>query len=172
MSFTPVIETERVRLRGHELGDFDAVAAMWADAGVVRFIGGKPSAREDSWRRFLQYPGHWRLLGYGFWAIEEKASGRYIGEGGFADFKRELDPPFDAPEHGWALAPSAHGKGYAAEATGAMIAWAERHFGRRDFVCMIAPENAPSLRLAAKLGYREYARAEYKTAPTVLLRRA
>ena len=39
-------------------------AAMWADERVTRFIGGKPSTREDSWRRFMSFPGHWALLGY------------------------------------------------------------------------------------------------------------
>lgn len=168
----PVVETERLRLRGHRLADFDHSAAMWADPNVTRFIGGKPSAREDSWRRFQTYVGHWALLGHGFWLIEEKASGRFLGEGGFGTFKRDITPAFEAPEQGWAFAPQAHGQGYAFEAMSAAIAWGEKHFGRRDFVCLIAPENAPSLRLAEKLGYREYARAPYRGEPSILLRRA
>ncbi len=171
MSLVPVIETERLRLRGHELRDFDASAAMWADPGVVRFISGKPSTREDSWGRFLRYIGHWQALGHGFWLIEEKTTGAFVGEGGFGTFKREIEPAFEAPEQGWALSPAAHGKGYANEAMSAAIVWGEPHFGRRDFVCMIAPENAPSLKLAQKLGYREYGRTTYKGEQSVLLRR-
>lgn len=167
----PSIETERLRLRGHTLADFEPLAAMWADPAVVRHISGKPSTREESWGRLLRYPGHWALMGYGFWAIEEKQSGAFVGEGGFADFKRDIDPPIDAPEQGWALAPAAHGKGYALEAVSAMLAWGEAHFRRRDFVCMISPENARSLRLAERLGYREYARGTYKEEASVMLRR-
>jgi len=167
----PVLETARLRLRGHSLADFDASAAMWADPAVVRYISGKPCTREESWGRLLRYPGHWALLGFGFWLIEEKASGRFVGEGGFGDFKRAIEPAFDAPEQGWALAPWAHGRGYASEAVAAMLGWGAAHFGRGDFVCMIAPENAPSLRVAAKAGYREYARTSYKGAPSLLLRR-
>lgn len=167
----PVLETERLRLRGHAMSDFEAAAAMWAEPDVVRHISGKPSTREESWARMLRYPGHWSLLGYGFWVIEEKASGRFAGEGGFANFMRAIDPPFDAPEQGWALASWAHGKGYAYEAMRAAIDWGEAHFRRTDFVCMIAPDNAPSLKLAERLGYREYVRTEYKGEPTVLLRR-
>ena len=167
----PVIETERLRLRGHTLDDFEALAAMWAEPDVVRFISGKPSTREESWARLLRYPGHWALLGYGFWLIEERATGAYVGEGGFGNFKRDIAPPFDAPEQGWALVPSMHGKGYAHEALSATILWGEAYFGRRDFVCMISPENAPSLKLAHKLGYREYARSAYKGEASVLLRR-
>lgn len=169
---TALIETERLRLRGHELRDFDNSAAMWANENVTRFIGGKPSSREDSWRRFQTYVGHWALLGHGFWLIEEKASGRFLGEGGFGTFKREIEPPLDAPEQGWALAPHAHGQGFAFEAMNAAAHWGEQHFGRSDFVCLIAPENAPSLRLAEKLGYREYGRAPYRGEPSVQLRRA
>lgn len=168
----PILETERLRLRGHGLDDFEASAAMWAHPDVVRYISGTPATREDSWSRLLRYVGHWRLLGHGFWLIEEKASGRFVGEGGFGTFKRQIEPAFDAPEQGWALTPQAHGQGYAGEAMRAAIGWGEAHFGRSDFVCMISPGNAPSLSLAAKLGYEEYARADYKGAPTMLLRRA
>lgn len=168
----PVIETERIRLRGHQLRDFEGSAAMWADERTTRFIGGKPSTREESWRRFMSFPGHWALLGFGYWLIEEKATGAYVGDGGFGDFKRGFPPPFDAPEQGWALAPAMHGKGYATEAVQAMLGWAERHFGRTDFVCMIAPENAASHRVAEKAGYRPYEHTQYKGEPIVLLRRS
>ena len=172
IDLTPVLETERLILRGHRASDLDASAAMWADPGTTRFISGKPSTREESWGRMMRYPGMWALTGYGFWLFEEKGTGAFIGEGGFGLFKRDIDPPFDAPEQGWALAPAAYGKGYAFEAMSAAITWGEQHFDRRDFVCMIAPENTPSLKLAAKLGYREYARADYKGEPSILLRRA
>ncbi|MBX3429542.1 MAG: GNAT family N-acetyltransferase [Hyphomonadaceae bacterium] len=167
----PVVETERLRLRGHALRDFDACAVMWAEPGVVRFISGKPSTREESWGRFLRYPGHWQMLSHGFWLIEEKATGAFVGEGGFGAFKRDMEPAFEAPEMGWALMPTMHGKGYANEAVAAMIDWGEPHFGRRDFVCMISPGNAPSLALAAKHGFREYTRTTYKGEPSILLRR-
>lgn len=172
MSPAPVLETPRLTLRGHTRADFDALAALWADPDIVRFITGKPSTREESWARLLRYPGMWALIGYSFWAIEEKASGALIGEGGFADFQREITPPIDAPEMGWALAPRVQGKGYAFEAMSAAITWGEAQFGRRDFACIISPENVPSIRLAERLGFNEVARGEYKALPTVFFRRA
>ena len=168
----PVIETERLRMRGHTHADFDATAAMWADPNVTRHIGGKPSTREESWARMMRYPGHWALMGYGFWLLEEKSTGRLIGEAGFADFKRSIDPPFTEPEQGWALASWAHGQGFASEAIAAQLAWAENHFGHAPFVCMIDPGNAPSIKVAEKHGYREFARSTYKGEPTILFRRA
>lgn len=167
----PIIETERLILRGHALGDFEASAAMWADPDVARYIGGKPSTREESWQRMIRYPGHWALMGYGFWVIEEKATGRFIGEAGFSDFKRDVDPPLGAPEHGWALATQAHGRGYASEAIAAQLRWGAAHFGATPFYCMISPENGPSIRVAERHGYREFVRTTYKGGASILFRR-
>jgi RimJ/RimL family protein N-acetyltransferase len=137
----PVLDTPRLVLEGHPLGDFDALAAMWAEPDVVAHIfNGQPSAPRDSWMRLLAYRGLWPLLGYGYWAIREKASGRYVGDLGFADFHRNIEPPIrGVPEAGWALAPWAHGKGYATEALAAALAWldAQQRFERS--VCLIAP---------------------------------
>jgi RimJ/RimL family protein N-acetyltransferase len=168
----PTLETDRLILRGHRIEDFDDSRAMWADEGVCRFIGGHPATAEDVWSRLLRYAGHWTMLGFGYWLIEEKATGRFAGEIGFADMNRAIDPPFNgAPEIGWALAPWAQGQGFASEAVAAVLAWGDTQFGGARTVCLISPENTPSVRVAAKAGYREYARTTYKGAPTVLYER-
>lgn len=168
----PVIETARTILRAHRLEDFDAYVAMWADPVVTRFIGGKPRTREESWMRFLRHAGLWSLLGYGFWAIEEKATGRFVGEAGFHDLKRDMVPPIEGiPEAGWALAPAVHGAGLATEVVGRVLAWGDETFGRAKTVCIIDPENTASLNVAGKCGYREMARTTYHDAPTILLER-
>lgn len=168
----PVIETERLRLRGHRAADLDACAAMWADPLVTRHIGGRPFSREEVWSKILRYVGHWSLLGFGYWAIEDKASGQFLGEGGFAEFKRDVRPSIEGmPEIGWALVPSAHGKGLATEAVRALCAWADQHFAPTRTVCMIDPENIASAWVAKKCGYLEFQRATYKDHQTVLYRR-
>jgi len=168
----PVIETERLRLRGHQLTDFSACAAMWADPVVTRYVGGKPLTREEVWARLLRYVGHWALLGFGYWAAEEKATGLFVGELGFGDFKRELQPPLDGvPELGWILAVHAHGRGYATEAARAALAWGEKNFGRLPTACLIHPENAASIRVAEKCGYRETQRTMYKEHEIILYTR-
>jgi RimJ/RimL family protein N-acetyltransferase len=168
----PVIETQRTILRAHRLQDFDAYAAMWADPVVTRFIGGKPRTREESWMRFLRHAGLWSLLGYGFWAVEDKATGRFVGEAGFHDLKRDIEPSIEGiPEAGWALAPAVHGTGLATEVVGRVLAWGEETFGRTKTVCIIDPENTASLNVAGKVGYREVLRTTYHDAPTVLLER-
>lgn len=109
---TPVIETGRLILCAHRLSDFTLLAEMWADPDVVRFIGGKPFTREESWVRLLRLLGHWKLLGFGYWAVELKESGRFIGV-----------------------------------------------------------DNAASIRIAQKNGYREFIRTDFKGAAVIQFRR-
>ncbi|HHV7518648.1 TPA: GNAT family N-acetyltransferase [Burkholderia orbicola] len=173
VSSPPVLDTPRLILEGHPLGDFDALAAMWAEPGVVAHIfNGTPSTPRDSWMRMLAYRGLWPLLGYGYWAIREKASGRYVGDLGFADFHRNIEPPIrGVPEAGWALATWAQGNGYATEALAAALAWldAQQRFERS--VCLIAPTNLASIRVAEKAGYGEPRRIRFNDADSLMFSR-
>jgi RimJ/RimL family protein N-acetyltransferase len=168
----PIIETNRLKMRGHRLDDFSDCAAMWADPIVTRHLGGKPFSEEETWARLLRYVGHWPLLGFGYWAIEEKETKAFVGELGFADFKRDIEPSIKGvPELGWVLASRAHGKGYATEAARAAVAWGETHFGKARTVCIIDPENLASIRVAEKCGYTEFQRTAYKGHTTLLFNR-
>jgi RimJ/RimL family protein N-acetyltransferase len=168
----PALDTERLSLRGHTLADVADCTAMWGDPLVTRHIGGRPASAEDVWARVLRYLGLWALLGYGYWVVRERETGRFVGEVGLADFRRDLIPSLDgAPEFGWALAPWAHGNGFATEAVRAALAWSDAHLRPARSVCLIDPENAASLRVAAKCGFREAARTAYKGVDTLILER-
>lgn len=167
----PVIRTRRLTLRGHTLSDFDECAAMWADPLVTRHIGGRPSTAEEVWARLLRYAGLWALLGYGYWAVTETESGRYVGDVGLADFRREIVPPLNAPEVGWALAPWAHGRGFATEAVSAALSWSDAHLAQPRTVCLIDPGNVASVRVAEKVGFRPSGRAVYKEHETLVFER-
>lgn len=168
----PVLTTPRLVMRGHTAADLTATAAMWADPLVARHISGMPSTREESWARLLRYAGLWTLLGFGYWLVEDRSTGQFIGEVGLANFHRDLEPALgDGPEAGWVLHPAAHGRGLATEALQAALAWADAQLPARRSVCIIAPENAASLRVAQKCGYVAYTRTTYKGAPTLLLER-
>ena len=166
----PVLETPHLLMRGYRADDFTPWVAMWQDPAYYRYLSPEPLPTEEVWKALLRSAGHWMLMGYGFWAIEEKATGQFVGAIGFADLKRNIDPPIvDTPEIGWVLAPAVHGRGYATEAVAAAQAWGDAYFGPIRTVCIIHPENQPSLRLAAKFGYHEYARTSYKGEPIVML---
>jgi RimJ/RimL family protein N-acetyltransferase len=159
----PILQTERLILRGHRRDDFAESAVMWGDPAVTRYIRREPFSREESWSRFLRYLGHWSLLGFGYWVVEERATGRFAGEVGFADYKRDLEPSLEGtPEAGWVLASHAHGKGYAAEALRKLVSWGDEHFGPVPTACIIDPENLPSISVAEKCGYRQTQPTTYK----------
>jgi RimJ/RimL family protein N-acetyltransferase len=173
MSTLPTtLTTYRLTLRPHTLDDFLESYAMWSDPEVVRYIGGQLFTREEVWA-LLRYAGHWAMLGFGYWVVRDTQSRRFLGEVGFADYHREIEPSLlGTPEIGWALDPSVHGRGYATEAVRAALDWADAHWPDGETACIVAPENLPSLRVAHKCGYREQLRTTYKGKPTIILRRA
>lgn len=168
----PIVETARLRLRGRTLDDFPFFAEMWKDENVTRFIGGVPRPREDTWSKFLRTVGHWSLLGFSYWAVEEKATGALIGEVGFGEFKREIEPRIEgAPEIGWIIVPSAHGKGYAGEAAKAAVDWGDQFFKTGRMSCIIDPGNAPSIRVAEKCGFTKTGTGVYHGSEILILHR-
>jgi RimJ/RimL family protein N-acetyltransferase len=187
MPRAPELETPRLTLRQHRPEDFEDSAAMWADPAVVRYIGGRAFTREESWSRALRTVGLWEWLGYGYWCVREKDSGRFVGEVGFADFKRDMTPSIagassrgsptaaqsplsGVPEGGWVLGSWAHGQGFASEAVARVLAWMDEQ-GHARTVCIIDEGHPASARVATKHGYREQCRTTYKGTPIVLYER-
>ena len=168
----PILETPRLRLRPFEPRDLEAHAASLADPVVVRHLSGKPHSREESWRRLLCAPGLWVMLGYGYWSVERREDGAWVGQVGFADFKRDMTPSIEGiPEMGWIFASQAHGQGYASEAIAAALEWADDVLEAPEIVAIISPENAPSIRVAEKAGFGECSEARYRDEPILLFRR-
>ena len=72
------LETQRLKLRQWEARDFEPFAAYYANEETARYVGGLAD-RDQAWRRLASQIGHWALLGYGNWAVEEKETGRFVG---------------------------------------------------------------------------------------------
>ena len=170
MSPARTITTSRLTMTPHALSDFDDIFALWSDPKVVRFLGGVPNSEEECWARLMRYAGSWALLGFCFWAVRTH-DGRHIGDVGFLEARRTGVTGFDGdPEIGWGLTTAAQGQGYATEAVQAALAWGAANFAGRftRTVAMINPENAASLSVAARCGFRHFAVSRYKDAPTGL----
>ena len=166
------IETDRLILRPPRAEDFGPYLEMCADPETFRFSERGPMSSDEAWTRLLRQAGHWSLLGHGLFTLIDKASGRFAGEAGLGDFRRNIGAHYDlAPEAGWATAPWARGRGLATEAMEAALAWTDARLGPVRTVCMIHAANAPSLRVAAKLGYAAYDERLYRGYRAILFER-
>lgn len=168
---TTTLITERLTLTPVQVSDYPELTALWGDPAFATAIFPAALSSEDVWFRLLRDIGHWEALNHGNWSIRETTTGAYVGSVGILDYHRLMDPPFDAPELGWGVAPRFQSKGLAFEALSAALAWADDALNAHRTVCMIAPDNAPSHALAKRAGYVPYAETVYKGAPVVLLER-
>ena len=159
----PVIETERLVLRGFTSADFEPYAQGNADPEVQRFLGG-PMDREASWRSLAAHIGHWTLRGYGQWALERRADGRLIGRAGLWN-----PEGWFGVEVGWKLDRGAWGHGYATEGARAAVEWAWRSLDVDRLISVIDPANAASLAVAGRLGMRHLRDDESHGHPVVIM---
>lgn len=168
----PVLTTDRLLLRPFQPEDLDGHAAALADPEVVRFLGGSTASREEAWRKILTVSGAWSLLGYGYWAVARRSDGAYLGQVGFADFKRDIRPSIEGlPEIGWVMTADAQGQGYASEAATAAFAWLDATLDAPETTAIIDPENAASIRVAEKVGFDRREDAVYRDTPIIMFRR-
>jgi RimJ/RimL family protein N-acetyltransferase len=142
----PTLTTERLILRPFREGDLDAHAAMNADPAVMQYIG-EIQDRAAAFRTMCAYLGHWYLRGYGPWAVEERATGAFVGRAGLTRFE-----PWTDVEVGYALVPSAWGKGYAGELAARSLRYAHEVVGARGVTSHILAGNAGAVRVAERLG--------------------
>ena len=147
----PLIETPRLVLRGWRPEDFAPYSALLADPASARFITrkGQPYEERQAWYDMVFMLGHWQMLGYGMFVVEDRATGGFLGRVG------PLQPKgWPGFEIGWALVPAARGKGYASEAAAAAIDWSFHRLAPDRIISIIDPRNAASQRVAERLGER------------------
>lgn len=140
----PIIETDRLILRGPKEQDFEAFAAFGASERA-KWVGGL-YPRHRAWGGFLNLFGHWALRGYGWWMLEDKSGGAVAGRVGIA-----MHDGWDEPELGWHLFGGFEGKGLAFEAAKAARQHAARHQGLDGVISYVNPGNTRSVKLAERL---------------------
>lgn len=144
----PTLETKRLILREFRLSDFDTYAGLMANPQFKRYLGkGELLSRELSWRAYTAMIGHWVLRGFGFWALERKDTGEYIGHVG-------IHHPEDWPgtEIGWGLDPKQQGQGFALEAAKEAMRYGFDELKLERLISLIVEGNQPSVNLAKALG--------------------
>lgn len=154
----PELQTERLRLRGWRDDDVEPMTAINADPEVARWLG--PMDPAQTRHRIEVWLDHWRTHGFGLWAVEEKATARFIGRIGLMRHSDWTASAHDA-EVGWTLARDAWGRGYATEGAEAALDFATK--GRlREVISITRPYNLRSQRVMTKLGLTYRGRTNWR----------
>jgi RimJ/RimL family protein N-acetyltransferase len=127
--------------------DFTIYEQWCANPDVMRYLGGKTFNRIEAWRHMASLIGHWELRGLGYYAVEEKATGAFVGRVGFTDH-----PGWPGFELGWMIGPDNQGRGLATEAAQLLLRYAFDELDKSHVISLIHPDNTPSRRVAEKLG--------------------
>jgi len=143
-----ILETERLILRPVDPDrDFEPWAKAMADANTVRYLGTKPMNRAESWRSMAMAIGHWAIRGYGFFSLEHRETGAWIGRVG-----PWFPEGWPAPEVGWTISPDHVGQGYATEAARASLRHAFETLRWTQVIHVIMQGNEASMAVARKIG--------------------
>jgi ribosomal-protein-alanine N-acetyltransferase len=144
----PHLQTDRLVCRPFRADDLDDLAALYADAEVMRFLAqGRPLDREQTRERLERMLRHWREHGFGMWALFEKEGGGFLGRCGVNYAHR----PGEA-ELAYTLARRSWGRGLATEAAGAVLRNAFAVLRLPRVVAFARLENVASQRVMQKLG--------------------
>jgi RimJ/RimL family protein N-acetyltransferase len=168
-----MLRTSRLLLRPHQVADYDRYVPMW-HASETQGGPGPPLTLtpEEAWARLLRFVGHWHHYGWGLFLVEDIANGELVGEVGCALFRRGVGARFDVvPEAAWRVLASRRNQGLALEGMQAALQWMEQEHRVHRTVCMIDLVNTPSLKVAAKLGFREFGQCSYRGHAVALLER-
>lgn len=142
----PVLETDRLILRGWGEDDVATIRAIITDEEAARFIGGT-APDWQAFRTLCGCIGHWHIRGFAFFAVEEKTSGECIGWAG--PWRPDGWPD---NEIGYSLKKTHWGKGYATEAARASLRYAYETLGWTTAISSIDPDNIGSQGVARHLG--------------------
>lgn len=153
------IETERLALRRWRAGDVDPLTEILLDPRVSQWLGGEGS-RDDVAAAIQRYEHSWESLGFGRFAVEERATGELVGRVGIMRADAWSATP-EKDEVGWVVAPSRWGHGYAGEAARAALADGLDRAGLPRIVAFTLPENVASRRVMEQCGMTERGEAEW-----------
>jgi ribosomal-protein-alanine N-acetyltransferase len=145
---SPILDTDRLRLRPVAADDLDHFAALYGDPDVMRFIGTRvPMTRQQAGERLEFMLDHWRRHGFGMWVLFRKADGAFVGRCGM----RYLDDTTEI-ELGYTLAKAFWGQGLATEASRAVVRYAFEVMRCARLVAIADPAHVASIHVMKKLG--------------------
>jgi RimJ/RimL family protein N-acetyltransferase len=156
-----VLETPRLRLEPLALRHADALRAVYAEAGVRRFLITRPASRAEFDRLFdraLRFASS-----HGMWALVDRGTAAVIGRVGFFAFGAT-----GRPELAFLLSERFWGRGLATEAAVASLRHGFGQHGWSEVVALVRPANTAAIRVLMKLGMEAEQRLALGAAAAVL----
>lgn len=147
-----MLETPRLLLRRWRQSDVEPMAAMNADAEVMRWIGSGTIRTPDQTKTAIDYwEKQWDTQGYGLFAVEVKETRALAGFVGLSvpSFLPEVMP---AVEIGWRLGRAFWGQGFATEAAQEALKFGFYKFDLTEILGIFQVGNHASERIMQKLG--------------------
>ena len=140
--------TERLALREMTADDLDLMADLLGDPEVMAFYP-RPKDRAEALGWIRWNARLYRERGFGLWLIELRDTGEFVGDCGLTPQVVDRTPEI---EIGYHVRRPLQGQGYATEAASACRDHARDVLGLERLVAIIDPGNAPSQRVAEKIG--------------------
>jgi RimJ/RimL family protein N-acetyltransferase len=148
---TPILKTERFKLREFRQDDLDALAAMVEDEEQMRFYP-RPKTRAEASAWISRNLSLYREYGFGFWFIESLPTSGFLGYCGIRPLALEGASEI---EIGWHTKKTSWNQGIATAAATAARDLAFRRFALSRLVAIIHPDHIASRRVAEKIGMHE-----------------
>ena len=149
---TPIheLETPRLRMRQWLPADREPFARLSADPQVMRYFPTMMNRQEaDSFADRMQ--GKMQANGWGFWVLERKSDGQFLGFTGLNNPPAEL--PFSpCVEIGWRLTRESWGLGYASEAATRALDFAFEKLDTDKVYAFTAVPNERSAAVMRRIG--------------------
>jgi RimJ/RimL family protein N-acetyltransferase len=153
------IETPRLVIRTFEPRDAGAWIAMVNDPQVSRFLPPGPDASMETFQEALERRHAMeREIGYAMWAVDDKATGTFVGQCGIRPVEEDAGPEIDLAYH---YTRACWNKGYGTEAVIAVLAHGLGPVGLDRIMAVAMPENTGSWRVMEKAGMRYEGLAGY-----------
>lgn len=144
-----VLQIDHFTMRPLQFSDLDALAAIWADPEVTRFLPsqGMPISRENTEKSLKSFIEHWQYKGYGIWAIVENVSSQTIGYCGlrYLDEMKEVEVLYGLARIYW-------GRGIVTQAAKVAVAYGFNVANLDKIIAMALPDNIASRRVIEKTG--------------------
>ncbi|MGW1677786.1 GNAT family N-acetyltransferase [Saccharopolyspora sp. NPDC002376] len=161
------IRTRRLVLSRVQPADAEAFIAVHTAPEAYPYDDWSRRSPEQARELFDRFQQNWTSDGIGYWTVRRTGSSEVLGFGGVRHSLEGDKPVLNLAYRFW---PSAWGHGYAPEMAEAAVCWAHQHRPGRPVVIVTDTDNAPSIRVAEKLGFALHQRRERDGRPEVVFR--